>query len=96
MGRMSNYPPMFFADAAGRVYTASQTDQSGRRQTDDSRRTVGGRPLALVGRWYGVQTAYRPFAAAVAAAAASLKPSPPDDCPCGCEGDYECHRGGAA
>lgn len=67
-----SYAVTIYVDAEGNTYGASQTDQSGRRNYYGPR-TVGGRPVAYAGRWYGVQMSYRPYRAAVEDAAASVR-----------------------
>lgn len=63
------YEIKIFVDSDGNTYGASETDQAG---THTLVRTVKGRPVVYAGEWYGSQMRYRPFKAAVKAAAASL------------------------
>ena len=62
------FRPTWYADAAGNVYTARQTDQAGRH--DPHNRTHRGQPVECVGAWWAVQIPFKPFKTAVARAAA--------------------------
>lgn len=62
------FRPTWYADAAGNVYTARQTDQAGRHSPHN--RTYRGQPVECVGAWWAVQISFRPFRKAVARAAA--------------------------
>jgi len=61
------YQVTIFVDSDGTTYGASETDQAGvRRYPTYPWRTVSGRHVYGVGRWYGSQMSYRPYLRAVA------------------------------
>ena len=56
---MGSYPAAIYVDEAGNIYGAKDTDQRGRRESQN--RTVDGEPVEFAGRWFGSQMSYKPF-----------------------------------